>query len=319
MPVVLTLYPVPAQTDGLLSGAAAVAAGPDGLFAVRLQGADVTLESLTQPMSGPTCAALAGDRLILGGSPYGVATSPLTLLAPFSPTPDATSSGWQAGWMDHTQQPVVALAPAPTADQSGVLLAATLGDGILRSANHGVSWEVCNTGLADFAMLTVAWAPPCPPDRWPMREVAFAGGEAGLYRSPAGGLAWRACEGVSGAVLAIAVSADFHSSGRVLAIASNGGEAEEDEGNTALWLSTDGGHSFDPVAQGPQGCQALAVLPTGFVAGAADGLWHSTDGMEWQHVEGSAGGALSLLPVEQGLLVGSASGVQVASERIASA
>ncbi|MGL4648510.1 MAG: WD40/YVTN/BNR-like repeat-containing protein, partial [Caldilineaceae bacterium] len=239
MPTLLSLCAIPPQTPAPLAGALALAAGPDGLFCVRQDGAGLVLEALAQPMSGLACAMIAGERLLVGGTPLGVASISLADLTTQAET--GATGGWQAGWMDYTQRPVIALAGSVGGENSDdpTLVAACLGDGILRSANGGLNWELVNTGLADPGVYCVAWAPPAPPERWPPREIVFAGSETGLSRSPAGGRAWHPCAGISGTVHAVAVAADFHTSGIVLALSGSEDEADA----PTLWRSADGGRS----------------------------------------------------------------------------
>jgi hypothetical protein len=218
------------------------------------------------------------------------------------------ASGWQAGWMDHTQQPIVALAPAPQADESGLLLAASLGEGILRSTDYGAGWALENFGLADFRILSLAWAPPADAGTWPQREIAFAGGEFGLFRSPAAGLAWRPCDGVVGAVHTVVVAHSFRAGGPVLAASSLGGPDDEQAPPVILWRSVDGGRSF-AATEAPPGIEFLLAAADGFVAATPDGLFVSEDGLVWHAHASSTPGALCLLATASGLLAGTADGV----------
>ena len=209
------------------------ASGPEGLFAQR----DGVLQPVPQPQAQLTCCVLADDCLLVGGAPHGVA---------FSPDHGQT---WQAGWMDGVTDRVICLAADPRVAETGVVLAGSEDGGILRTANRGAQWAVCNFGLHNFNVLCLAWAPVAPAQMWPRWEVVFAGAEDGLYRSPNGGRGWRRCAGIDGVVLTVAVAPDYYRSGLVLA-------GTEDAG---LWRSTDGGHRFDPVRHAPQAINALAV------------------------------------------------------------
>jgi len=120
------------------------------------------------------------------------------------------------------------------------------GGGILRSRDRGASWTVCNFGLHDYTVLTLAWAPLAPEDAWPRREILFAGTEEGVYRSPNGGLGWKRVD-IDGVFQSLAVAPDFHESGVVLA-------GSEESG---LWRSDDGGYTFAPVDGAPQRVDAL--------------------------------------------------------------
>jgi hypothetical protein len=328
MPTILNLAAVPPSTPGLLAGACAVAAATDGLYAVRLEGGTPQLELLAQPMQGLAAVALVGDRLLVGGSPYGVASiltahAESALPAAGAPLPGteapATQGSWQGGWMDHVQAPIIALAAAPGADESGLLLAASAGEGILRSTNRGMGWDLCTCGLDDFTVLSLAWAPPPPAGRWPARAIVFAGSESGIFRSPASGLAWQRSGGVTLPVQSLAVSPTFHDDGMVLA-AVDTSEGPADEGSpgtapgtgpgtaptaplSALWLSTDGGRTFAGVATAPAGVNALFATVSGWVAATPDGLAFSADGRSWRQ-SSAAPDTLALLALDDGLLAG---------------
>ena len=199
---------------------------------------------LPQPHQFPACCLATEGRLLVGGAPLGVA---FTL---------DDGANWQASWMDYVDNRVVALAADPRVQETGVLLAGSEGGGVLRSFDRGRTWKAANYGLHNYQVLALAWAPPAPQGAWPAWEVAFAGTEDGLYRSPNGGRAWKRSEGVHGVVLGVAAAPDFHSSGVVLV-------GTEENG---LWRSTDGGHCFTPVTgrtatdeHAGGHCQRLAV------------------------------------------------------------
>jgi hypothetical protein len=279
MPVILALT----EARGIIYGA-----GPDGLFALE-KGA---LRAVLQPMATLYTCAVVGDLLLTGGAPHGVASRNLNL-------PEDTQ--WQGGWMDHTTTPVLALAPAPGSAESGLLLAATAGDGILRSTNRGVSWTLCNYGLLDHVILSMAWAPAPKGDSWLDRQIVFAGSESALYRSPAAGLAWKRVDSMpQGAVQALAISPHFHSDGVVLAGTESSG----------IWRSQDGGRTFARVEGGPQHVEALLALTNGWLAGTAEGMWESVDGVAWQRAADSAA-ALCLLHSGGAIYVGDEKGIRV--------
>ncbi len=242
-------------------------------------------------MSGLFCCAtvagVAGPVLLVGGAPHGAAWR-------------AAGSGWQAGWMDYTRAPVLQLAPAPHAEQSGVLLSATDGAGILRTTNRGRTWTLCNYGLHEFTVLALAWAPAPPADDWPAFEVVFAGTESGLYRSPAAGLGWRRVADTDGAIQAIAVSPSFHANGTVLAGLESGG----------LLQSTDGGRTFASVPSFAARADALLALRNGgWLAATPDGIYMSPDADTWQLLPQSPV-ALCLLELATGVLAGGEFGIE---------
>ncbi len=258
------------------------AAGPEGLFAVEGE-AERRVE---QPQASLSSCAVAGEFLLAGGSPYGVAVSA-----------DAGAS-WQAALIDMPSPSVICLATDPEVEQSGVVLAGTQAAGVIRSDDRGQHWTICNVGLRHYAVAALCWTPPAPVGAWPRWSVAFAATDGGIYRSPNGGLAWKACAGLHSSVQALAVSPYFHDDGVVLA----GTEAD------GLWRSTDGGRRFERVAAAPSAINALAAAADGWFLSDPDGLWHSTDGLTWTPLPGSQP-AWALLPAADGLWVGGEHGV----------
>ena len=213
------------------------AAGPYGLFAVG----EEELTPTPQPQERLTTACTLGDRIFTGGAPFGVAY----LLE--------TAEQWQAAWQEGADSAVLAFASAPDYDDSGVILAASEGDGVLRSRDRGMRWMPSNFGLRNLTVLTIAWTPPMVEDAWPRWQVVFAGTEEGIYRSPNAGLGWKRSESADAAYQTVAVAPDVHCSGLVLA-------GTETDG---LWRSTDGGRSFVAVEGAPEQVNALIALAGG--------------------------------------------------------
>lgn len=233
------------------------AAGPEGMF--RLSDAGEP-EDVIQPQQFLyTCCALQ-DRVLVGGAPHGVAYSL-----------DAGAT-WQGAWMDQVDSAVVTLAAAPDVAESRIILAGTEDRGILRSANNGEGWYVCNYGLQSLHILHICWAPPWPAAVWPRWRLAFACTDEGIYRSPAAGRGWRRCAGAEGAFQVAAVDTDFHRTHTVLA-------GTESDG---LWLSTNKGHAFARVPGAPEQINALVALQAGgFLLSDHEALWRSGDGRQW--------------------------------------
>ncbi len=274
MPIILSL----AQTETGLW-----AAGPEGLFKLNGHG----LEAVPQPQRELACCGTDGSRILVGGMPHGTAFSL-----------DA-GGNWQASWMDGVQTGVLCITADPNVGESGVLLAGSAGAGILRSANRGYGWQLCNFGLQDYTILALAWAPPAPVNAWPRWEVVFAATEDGIYRSPNGGRGWRRAEGLSGIVQSVAVDPNFHQNDIVLA-------GTEDQG---LWRSTDGGRSFAAVSDGPTRVDAICATADGWLLSDAEGLWRSDDSATWVRVAASKP-ALVLLNTPDGVWAGGEYGVE---------
>lgn len=260
------------------------AAGPNGLFKL----ASGQLTPLAQPMERLASVLALSQRLLVGGAPHGVAY-----------TPDQGQS-WQAAWMSGCQSPVLVLAADPDVDHTGVLLAGTEGEGILRSTDRGGYWFPCNYGLRNYMVLSISWAPSAPAKQWPRREVVFATTEEGVYRSPNGGRAWKRAECPDTVYQIVAASPRYHRDGLVLA------GAEED----GLWRSTDGGRSFAQVASAPAQVNALCAWDGGWLLSDIERLWFSSDGELWQPLEESEP-ALVLRKGQDRILTGSETGVAV--------
>lgn len=258
------------------------AAGPDGLFRVT----DAGLEQTPQPQENLYCCAAIHDRVLVGGLPHGVAYSM------------QEGENWQAGWMDETTAPVVSIAPDPRVEHSGVILAATDGGGILRTINRGGHWYRRNFGLRSYNVLALTWAPTAPPNTWPQWQMVFAATEEGIYHSPNAGRGWKRSETPEAVYQCLAVAADFHTTGVVLA----GTEA------SGLFRSTDGGHTFAQVDGAPAQVNALAAVPGGWLLSDADQVWQSNDGESWQPLVEQ--GALALLRSGDEVWMGTDAGVQ---------
>ena len=274
------------------------AAGPYGLFAVG----EEELTPTPQPQERLTTACTLGDRIFTGGAPFGVAY----LLE--------SAEQWQAAWQEGVDSAVLAFASAPDYDDTGLILAGSEGDGVLRSRDRGLRWMPSNFGLRNLTVLTLAWAPPMDENAWPRWQVVFAGTEEGIYRSPNAGLGWKRSESADAAFQTVAVAPDVHCSGLVLA-------GTETDG---LWRSTDGGRSFAAVEGAPEQVNALVALSEGSESSspAAGGkpvnwllsddtqLWCSHDGTAWSPVADSSA-ALCLLEVDGSIYGGGENGVTV--------
>ena len=225
-----------------------------------------------------------------------------------------TAEQWQAAWQEGTDSAVLAFASAPDYDDSGLILAGSEGDGVLRSRDRGLRWMPSNFGLRNLTVLTLAWAPPMDEDAWPRWQVVFAGTEEGIYRSPNAGLGWKRSESTDAAYQTVAVAPDVHCSGLVLA-------GTETDG---LWRSTDGGRSFAAVEGAPEQVNALIALAEGSESSspAAGGkpvnwllsddtqLWCSHDGTAWSPIADTSA-ALCLLEVDGRIYGGGENGVNV--------
>ena len=268
------------------------AAGPYGLFTL---GED-ELTPAPQPMERLTAACALDDRIFTGGAPFGIAY----LLN--------SAEQWQAAWREGAEAAVLTFSAAPDYDDSGVLLAGSEGDGVLRSRDRGIRWMPVNFGLQNLTVLTLTWAPPMEESAWPRWQVVFAGTEEGIYRSPNAGLGWKRSLSADAAYQTVAVAPDVHCSGQVLA-------GTETDG---LWQSTDGGRTFAVVEGAPEQVNALAAVtsaPSGddqanWLLSDDTQLWRSADGVAWSPIGGSQP-ALCMLEVNDRIYAGGEDGVAV--------
>ena len=260
------------------------AAGPYGLFAIGEQ----ELIPTPQPQERLTAACALDNRILTGGAPFGVAY----LME--------TAQQWQAAWLEGAEAAVLTFAAALDYVDSGLILAGSEGDGVLRSRDRGHRWEPSNFGLRNLTVLALAWAPPMHKDAWPRWQVVFAGTEEGIYRSPNAGLGWKRSESADAAYQTIAVAPDMYTSGLVLA-------GTEENG---LWRSSDGGRSFYTVETAPAQINALVALNDGWLLSDDSQLWHSNDSTDWTPIPHS-NAALCFLAVDDRIYAGGESGVTV--------
>lgn len=252
------------------------AAGPEGLFELsELDSSQPKMSPVLQPMQHLYCCTAVHDRVMVGGLPHGVAYSILES----GELPEGTGEGpgWQAGWMDNVDAPVLSLAPDPMVINTGVILAGTDSGGILRTINRGGHWYTRNFGLHTFTILSIQWAPPSPEGKWPVWQMTFATTEEGIYHSPNGGRGWKRSETQEAVYQTLAVAPDYHASGVVLA-------GTEGDG---LFRSDDGGHTFAPVPETPRQINALVAARQGWFLSDESQVWQSPDGVAWTPVAGS--------------------------------
>jgi len=135
---------------------------------------------------------------------------------------------------------ITSLQLSPLYVEDGILIAATLDDGILRSVNRGANWTPWNFGLFDYHVLCVAFSPAFHKDR-----SIFLGTESGMFMSINGGLGWREVPFPieSAPVISLALSPHYPDDPQLLA-------GTEESG---LFASSDRGESWEPVLEGPMG------------------------------------------------------------------
>lgn len=145
---------------------------------------------------------------------------------------------WYQSRVRRGTSPITRLLPSPAFQRDRLVLAATDGDGVLRSTDSGLNWRPSNLGLRDLSVLDIKTAP-----RWGRREVVFAATTRGVYRSSNAGQAWKqSSAGLGDAVVqCLAVSPDFAADATVFA----GTEVQ------GIFRSTDGGATWHTWGEGP--------------------------------------------------------------------
>jgi photosystem II stability/assembly factor-like uncharacterized protein len=81
---------------------------------------------------------------------------------------------------------VLGIALSPAFAHDGIALAATAEDGVLRSADQGITWHAWNYGLLDLAINAIAFSPNFGED-----ETCFAASDYAVFISVNGGRAWQ--------------------------------------------------------------------------------------------------------------------------------
>jgi photosystem II stability/assembly factor-like uncharacterized protein len=197
------------------------------------------------------------------------------------------SNTWHEAWVNQVQSPVACFAVSPNYSKDHVLLAGTLGEGILRTTDGGRHWQLENFGLQGFnifALAAVAVEQTFRELRY-VRDYVYAGTDDGVYVSPNGGRAWKpASKETSGQViLSVTISPDFQED-RTLFVGSEMGD---------LFRSQNGGENWERLDLGkmsPGAINCMVCLADGtLLLGTSDaGILGSVDrGESWeQHLKG---------------------------------
>lgn len=175
----------------------------------------------------------------------------------------------QAAWMG-TAGPVGGTITALLANDANVL-AGTMNNGVYRSSDNGLTWQRASRGLPGRLSVNALAA---------LGNAVFAGTDRGVYRSTDNGAHWTtANEGledngvIRGAVRALLARGSLLFAGLSDNFSFSGG----------LYISADGGQSWQRVAEVNAGITALTATSTAIFAAASNfGVYRSTDnGQSW--------------------------------------
>jgi photosystem II stability/assembly factor-like uncharacterized protein len=138
---------------------------------------------------------------------------------------------------------VSTLAISPDYFVDGVIVAGTLEDGVLRSADHSHTWAAANSGLLDMTVLSMAVSSTFSVD-----GVAIVGTTCGVFQSRNGGRSWADLEFPSevGPVLSVGLS---HDDTLFAGTESNG-----------LFRSLDSGASWERIGSGIVSTEVAEVM-----------------------------------------------------------
>ena len=244
----------------LASPILSVAATPDGVWVGGLGGVARVAPvpaACVRPLTCVAALCVVEGWLVAGGA-EGLARHRL----------GDPADAWTAAQVQGGVAPVSAL----VALDDDVVVAATLGDGVLRSTDRGRTFVPASFGLTDTEVSALLVIPG---------GGVLAGTPTGVFLSTNLGRAWRGCPGVGAPVAAFTTASTV--SGDVVLVA--GLETGETLG------SVDGGRTWSPLGALPAPVTTLATTADGtLLAGTvARGLWRSADrGASWRPAGGPA-------------------------------
>lgn len=208
------------------------------------------------PFDGPVTALHPTHGGLVAGGTAGVAV--------------LSRSGWYDGEVQGGRSPVADIASL-VHEEKDILLAATVGDGVLRSEDGGRSWVGSSFGLTDREAVTLAVNATT--------GTVLAGTSGGLFRSHKAGRAWRRSPAIRDAVAAATYCPD----GTAIVVLEVGG----------VLRSTDDGETWVRAGEVARAASVVVVTPSGLllVGTMSDGLWWSDDrGCTFRRVADAAPG-----------------------------
>jgi len=211
---------------------------------------------------------------------------------------------WYRSWIDQVHNPISCFAVSPNYGVDHVLLAGTLGEGVLRTTDGGRHWQLSNFGLRGFSVMSLVsvGVPQSFRELHRIKEVVFAGTDNGVYVSPNGGRGWKSAgdETSDCVVLSLALSPDFAVDQTVYA----GTESGE------LFCSKDGGSTWERLELGSFSPGSINDLICGdgrvLLAGTSqEGILRSMDGGDtWETLLADIPPVLVLEEIKDSLYAG---------------
>ena len=143
---------------------------------------------------------------------------------------------WKVSVLPEPPPHVTSLVVSPGFSDDGIVIAATLEDGIFHSADRGRHWTGWNFGLLDLRTLCLAISSDFVTD-----ETIYVGTETGIFKSTNGGRAWREVLFPTeyAPVLSLSLSPHFSDDGILFAGTESYG----------LFYSHDGGQSWKRIGK----------------------------------------------------------------------
>jgi len=192
-------------------------------------------------------------------------------------------NNWSKAILPNPPPVISCLAVSPDYEHDGILLAGTLEDGVLRSADRGSRFVAWNFGLLDLSIMSLAIS-----EHFSTDETVFAGAESGLFRSTNGGRAWREVETPFGydPVMSLVLSRDFGREDQHSGILFIGTETR------GLYRSDDRGKNWTTLGEElfTESVQSIVLSPAfpedpGVVVVCGGNVFYSPDGgQSWRMV-----------------------------------
>jgi photosystem II stability/assembly factor-like uncharacterized protein len=171
-----------------------------------------------------------------------------------------------AAWTNIGPRPAAIEAIVADPHGSGTIYMATIGGGVLKSSDGGMTWSPVNNGLTDLSMVHLAMDASGP-------QTVYTG-NAGVFKTDDGGATWHNLPAITGAVVSLA--ADPNRPGVIYAGVYN------NLANGAIRKSVDDGATWTSVFSSTAAIFKIAIDPLDsdivYLPTIGDGAFKSTNG-----------------------------------------